>query len=79
MSNISHDPYNVMFQTLQAHLPVCEYREIQCTQCGQYIQYLILTTHQEVECPMRPQPCQHCGKDVPAQQLQVYRELEPLQ
>lgn len=55
----------------QDHVQACEYRDIQCTQCGQYIQQLILIVHKTEQCPMRPVKCTYCGKDIPHQQLQV--------
>ena len=59
------------FRTLQDHVETCDYRDVQCTLCGQHIQLLTLSKHQKTECPMRPQQCIHCGEDVPAQQMQV--------
>ena len=61
---------------LQSHCEICEYREIQCTQCGQYIQFLHMRRHQDVDCPMRPEPCPHCKNDVPVQQMQVSTKCE---
>ena len=57
--------------THQDHLSTCEYRDEQCTQCGQYIQHLNMSAHQREQCPMRPTTCPHCNEDVPIQQLQV--------
>ena len=59
------------FLVLQNHLKTCEHRETQCTQCGQYVQFLTLLVHQSKECPMRPEKCVYCGKDVPHQQMEV--------
>ncbi len=56
---------------MQAHLGNCDYRDVQCTQCGQYIQQLDMEAHQKELCAMRPTTCPHCSKDVPTQQLQV--------
>ena len=58
---------------MQNHIEICEYREVQCTQCGQYIQQLVLTRHKETDCPMRPEllVCPHCREEVPSQQMQV--------
>jgi len=59
-----------------SHSEICEYRDIQCTQCGQYIQFLVMRRHQDVECPMRPEPCSYCGNEVPVQQMQVRVERD---
>ena len=56
---------------MQGHLGNCDYRDVQCTQCGQYIQQLDMEAHQKELCAMRPTTCPHCSKDVPTQQLQV--------
>ncbi len=56
---------------MQAHVANCDYRDVQCTQCGQYIQQLDMEAHQKELCAMRPTTCPHCSKDVPTQQLQV--------
>ncbi len=56
---------------MQEHLGNCDYRDVQCTQCGQYIQQLDMEAHQKELCAMRPTTCPHCSKDVPTQQLQV--------
>ena len=61
----------------QEHSEGCDYRDAQCTQCGQYVQQLSLKEHQEGDCPMRPAPCQYCKSDVPSQQMQV-STVEPL-
>ena len=61
----SHLPF------MQSHLNGCKYREVQCTQCGQYVQSHILSTHEEEDCPMRPETCIHCRKDIPYQQMEV--------
>ena len=31
----------------------------------------MLKKHKEIDCPMRPDVCPHCGKEVPSQQMQV--------
>ena len=49
----------------------CDYSEVQCKMCGQHVQKKTLATHQKTDCPMRPELCVHCGKDVPIQQMQV--------
>ena len=56
---------------LQNHVSTCDYRDVQCTLCGLYVQQFTLDAHQNEQCPMRPITCQHCKKDVPVQQLQV--------
>ena len=63
-----HTPPTTIYQD---HLSTCEYRDEQCTQCGQYIQHLNMSVHQREQCPMRLTTCPHCNKDVPIQQLQV--------
>ena len=62
-------------RNLDSHCEICDYREIQCMQCGQCIQFLLMRRHQDaVECPMRPEPCPHCRSDVPVQQMQAHLE-----
>lgn len=46
---IIHHKINV----LQDHLPKCEHREVQCSQCGQNMQNHKLKAHQDSECPER--------------------------
>jgi len=65
-----------LLYSFQSHLRTCEYREFQCTQCGQYIRYNLLEHHKLKECSMRPITCQHCKKEVPYQQMDV-RSLSP--
>ena len=40
--------------------------------CENQVQRGTLHSHQKTSCPMRPELCVHCGKDVPFQQMQVY-------
>lgn len=68
---VSSEQLTVFLVCLQSHLKSCEYREIQCTQCGQYIRYNLLDQHKGKECPMRPVLCEHCKKDIPYQQMKV--------
>ena len=54
----------------QAHSDVCEYRNMQCRQCGQYVFFKSFSAHQG-ECPMRTTACQYCGREVPLVQMEV--------
>ena len=36
--------------------------------------HLFMRKHQDVDCPMRPEPCPHCKNDVPVQQMQAHLE-----
>lgn len=63
-------PWAGRLKELEDHLQHCEHKDIQCTQCGQYVQMQGLSLHQSKECPMRPVKCVHCGKDVPHQQME---------
>ena len=58
----------VFYFILQNHTKSCEYREVQCAQCGQQLE---LIKHEETDCPMRLMPCPYCRTDVPSEQMQV--------
>ncbi len=44
----------LLIPSMQAHLGNCDYRDVLCTQCGQYIQQLDMEAHQKELCAMRP-------------------------
>ena len=39
--------------------------------CGEHIEKKSFATHQSTDCPMKPEPCVHCDKDVPVKLMQV--------
>jgi hypothetical protein len=56
---------------LEAHAAECEFSEVQCKVCGNHVQRKSLPGHMKTSCPMRPELCVHCSKDVPFQQMTV--------
>ena len=60
------------FRQLDAHSAECEFAEVQCPMCENQVQRGTLHSHQKTSCPMRPELCVHCGKDVPFQEMEDY-------
>ena len=58
------------FGQLHVHYAECEFAEVQCPMCENQVQRGTLHSHQKTSCPMRPELCVHCGKDVPFQQME---------
>ena len=63
---------------IKEHVAECEFGEVQCKMCGGHVQRRSLQAHMKTSCPMRPELCVHCGKDIPFQQTQVCYSTDAL-
>ena len=56
---------------IEKHLEDCEYRKIECDDCGEEMLELEMKTHKSDECPMRDYKCTLCNKQGTYQSITV--------
>ena len=64
-------PWTGTLSTEDVHYIMCEYRDEQCPDCGNFMMWDKLKKHAEVECPMRLIVCRYCSESVPASHEKV--------